>query len=338
MRLGADRYRRASLLAVYVPTAYRSTHRARAFRKRPAARPLRAARRVPTYRGRIARLEVPVQTPLRFHTRTSGLFPADDLPTPETVVVEFESRELVWHAPGVSEPLGTELPREYTPTVTTVMQPGDEIEELFSLVLRFLSAVAFHFQTEAYAQGFGASGETDAMHPAVSRQAWGGLYSTAIQLAPRGLAVTDDDRLRLSLALYREGRSARSKYLAWMALWNVIQAVHDGDDKRVDQFLNTEASKVLNAPGGLNAFITSVLKAPHAANPPADVARYFRDHGRDAIAHVIRHTAAMPHINPDDLDDRFRLDADTYVLHALARRAIDQRWPNAVTTTALDDH
>jgi hypothetical protein len=64
----------------------------------------------------IARIEVPVQTSLRFHTRTSGLFPADDLPTPETVVIEFEGRELVWHALGASEPLGSELPREYAPT------------------------------------------------------------------------------------------------------------------------------------------------------------------------------------------------------------------------------
>jgi hypothetical protein len=217
------------------------------------------------------------------------------------------------------------------------MLPGDEAEELFSLTLRFLSAVAFRYQTDAYAQGFGSSGETDPMHPAVSRQAWGGLYGAMIQLAPRRLAVVNDERQRLSLSLYREGRSARSKYLAWMALWNVIQAVHDGDETRVDQYLNTEASKVLNAPGGLNAYITSVLKGPHAANPPTNVATYLRDHGRDAIAHVIRHTAAMPHINPDDLDTRFRLDADTFLLHALARRAIEQRWPDAVTATPLTD-
>jgi hypothetical protein len=30
--------------------------------------------------------------------------------------------------------------------------------------------------------------------------------------------------------------------------------------------------------------------------------------------------------DPDDRDDRFRLDADTYLLHALGRRAIEQRW------------
>jgi hypothetical protein len=41
----------------------------------------------------------------------------------------------------------------------------------------------------------------------------------------------------------------------------------------------------------------------------------------------------MTHINPDNLDDRFRLDADTYLLHALARSAIEQRWSDAVTVT-----
>jgi Methylamine utilization protein MauJ len=256
---------------------------------------------------------------LRFHTRTSDPIPLGDFPTPETVVIEFESRELVWHALGDSE----------APTVTTIMRSGDEFDPLFSLILRFLSAVAFACEIEAAAYRFGAHAETNATHPASSREPYGVPWAPTIMLAPSSIEVANDDRLRLALALYREGASTRSKYLAFMALWSVIQAAHDGNESAVDAYLNSETSTILHAKGGVNAYIASVLKTPHT-NPPKDIAAYLRDHGRDAIAHVVRRKPAMTHINPDDLDDRFGLDADTYLLHALARNAIEQRWPGAV--------
>jgi hypothetical protein len=131
----------------------------------------------------MARIEVAVQTPLRFHTRPRGVpHPFGELPAAETVAIEFESRELVWHALGLSKPIAAEPAREWAPTVTTLINDPDDIDEaedIFSLIFRFLSAIAFHFDLQAFANQYSATGETDPRHPAIAKQFYGGFSAPA---------------------------------------------------------------------------------------------------------------------------------------------------------------
>jgi hypothetical protein len=51
---------------------------------------------------------------------------------------------------------------------------------------------------------------------------------------------------------------------------------------------------------------------------------------RNALAHVVRRTGRT-RVDPDDPSDRVRLRADADMLEALARIAVDHRWPTGVT-------
>jgi hypothetical protein len=278
----------------------------------------------------MARINVPVQTQLCFHTFGNFAPPADLLGTPETVGIQFEGREVVWHALGSSEPFLREPSYPYAPTVTALMTTADTDDELFALILRFCSAVSYEFEAGIGVDRHGGDGEPDAFHPAVSRQAKATIGGLIVP-APKAIAVANEDRLRLALALYREALSVSSSYFAFVGFWSVVQAVHNGDERAVDAFFNQETAGVASVAN----YVASVLQQKSRQPLPTDFATHFRD-GRDAIAHVIRYHGNMTHINPDEPGDRLRLDADIWFLRALARRAIDTAWPNAVTVVPRD--
>ena len=118
----------------------------------------------------MARLNVPVQTPLRFHSHVPGsALPLGELGKPETVTIEYEGRRLVWHELGRSDG-ELEPAYDYAPTVTVVVDDGDDESTLYGLTLRFLSAIAFHYQVGTSIYGPAGDGEIDPLHPACSRQ------------------------------------------------------------------------------------------------------------------------------------------------------------------------
>jgi hypothetical protein len=275
------------------------------------------------------RVEIALRTPLRFHSRAPDFAPpAIELGKTETVAFEFEGRTFVWH---VFDPTPASTPfgeQRWAPTVSVVHDDDVDRPEAAASVARLLSALAFHYNLIVdvdgpfYATG---SGESDPFRPAIARAI--DTFATGwTEPAPERIEVVDDQRLRLALAVYREGVNAQSPYLGFLAYWGVLDAVYGPHRKDVDAFVNAEASKG----GGLEDYAKRV-DAKWTAPEDETVAAYLRDHSRNAIAHVIRGRDDLPHIDPDDPAARVRLGAEGYWVREIARRAILTEWPNAVT-------
>lgn len=266
----------------------------------------------------MGRLEIPVRTDLRF---TSGALPAlPAWPEPESVVIGFEGREFGWverkrfpHQAEHEPPPG--------PMVTCLVDPDDRAEWISAAetLHRLLSALAFHYNTRVESRRVMAgSGTHDLLHPygAVEpSDSFGGQCVTA----PKRVYVETDPQLRLALGVYREAMSAGSPFYRFMAFWNVLDAVSNGDEAARDAFLRTRA--------------TGIYRVPNADG--TDVADYLRDDSRNAVAHIVR-SAGRTTIDPDLPSDRERLDIDAYSLRDLARLAVLERWPVGVTLESAD--
>jgi len=259
----------------------------------------------------MARLEIPVRTHLRFRKRV--VLVLDPAPTPETVSITCDGREFGWLAIGPT-PMGTPT----APTATTIVTPDspEEWRESVGDVQRFLSALAFHYDThvDSGSQTTG-TGEPDLLH---SR----GFYrphdhvSFRMELAPVQIDIDKSSRLRVALAVYREGLNVTSPFLSFLAFWNALDASFDGDEGARDAFLAAEAA---------------ISGTDPRTSRSQSIATYLREHTRNPVAHTIRRDSTMTHIDPDLPGDRVRLERDSELVRRFARKAILARWPNALT-------
>jgi hypothetical protein len=280
----------------------------------------------------VARLEVALRSPIAFHSRGPNDFapPIDVLKAPpETVGIQFEGREFVWHPPMAREweDLGVLADG---PMVSVVVTDDDDKREAARSLQRFLSAVAFEFDQPAedvsYGGG-GGSGETDPYHWSGPRapQAFAWIAKHA---APLAIEVDADRRLRVALAYYREGLNAGSPFYKVLAFWNVLASAFEveyetprqsstptAEAQRRDDFIRHRAPQ----------FAWRGRRAPHMSG---DLAVYLRDEARNAIAHVLR--KGRREIDPDDPSERVRLSDDAWLLHRVARAAILEFWATAV--------
>ena len=134
---------------------------------------------------------------------------------------------------------------------------------------------------------------------------------------------------------FEPGESARSETIAiehehlempnFAGLASVMSGVRDDpstapgavtpEAARRDAFIRREAPKY-------------AWRSRRAAPVTGDLARYFREDARNAIAHVRR--SAAREIDPDDPDERVRLSDDADWLHDITRAAVRDRWPDGV--------
>jgi hypothetical protein len=272
------------------------------------------------------RLDVAVQTNLRFHTEPPGFAPpAERLGRPTTVGIEFDGRLFVWHdIPSTpAEPPFPEF--SYAPVITVVYASEVDRDSAANDLAAFVSALVFRYElpielvTSYY---LGGSGESDSFHPAMQRVLAHGTTATVVS-APKRVGVNPE--AKLALAVYRQGVNVASPYLRFFGLWSVLDAVFPKDREAVNRFVDAEATRT----DGVEDYVRDVMG--HSL-PDQDAADYLRDHARNPIAHVIRDRHDQPHINPDDDATRFRLAGEAYWLQAVARRAITGKWPDAVTT------
>jgi hypothetical protein len=262
-------------------------------------------------------MEIPVRTALRFRRRV--VLVLEPAPEPETVKITANGRDFGWLALGVN-PDGAKA----APTVTTMIDEdtAEAWREAHKELQRFLSALAFHFDTHIDSGGRnGGSGEPNLLHPRGAFQRDDNA-SVWMEVAPVRVNVEDDERLRVALAVYREGLNATSPFLGFLAFWNALDASFNGDEASRDAFLRDEANYTAQKP----QFVGS-----------QEIANYLREDTRNAIAHVIRTKPTMTHIDPDSPLDRGRLQFDSALVRELARRAILARWPGAVTVELCSD-
>lgn len=126
------------------------------------------------------------------------------------------------------------------------------------------------------------------------------------------LPKVDTDEDRAALALYREGISLANPFYSFLSLYKTISVVFPKGKQRAkwidDTLGNLDDSRAKTRRDELVA--TGV-----------DVGQYIWDEGRNAIAHAEK----KPYVNPDDVDDHFRLYQDIPLLKNLAELAIEQR-------------
>lgn len=139
--------------------------------------------------------------------------------------------------------------------------------------------------------------------------------------APASIQTKEDDRLRLALAVFREGLSTGSPFLGFIAFWNVVEAAFAGDESCRDDFLRTHGPAVL------------ARYSVERELPDGDAAKYLKWSARNPLAHIIREKPEQKHLNPDDPSDRVQLMNDARWMQDLAHLAIETQWPQPVSTT-----
>jgi hypothetical protein len=126
--------------------------------------------------------------------------------TPETVSITFEDREFGWlsfdrlaHQREDEPPPG--------PTLTTMVTEDtpEAWHDAGEAAQRFLSALTFQIDTRMESRTHsGGSGGTALLHPSGALDARD-TFGLQFAPAPEGLRMNADPRLRVALALYREG-------------------------------------------------------------------------------------------------------------------------------------
>jgi Methylamine utilization protein MauJ len=285
------------------------------------------------------RYEVAVVTNLAFHTQGHYAPAINDLPQPETVVIEFEGRRFVWHAvppleldpasetgllPRARRVLGRALGsaarrletvhrQERGPTVTTPITEMDDYEAERLAMARFLSAVAYETRQGVDVQAGGGAGVPAEFDPPVAT----GLrrFGDHIHEAPAEVVVVDDDRLRLVLGYYREGLGTESPYFKFLAFWNALDVACEDVAGRMETWI----------PQTLKAFPGLGRVDP----PPADWWDRLENERRHAVAHAVRdpgRSGGVPDLDPDDPDVRSSFYNDARMLDDLVRLRVRERW------------
>ena len=120
------------------------------------------------------------------------------------------------------------------------------------------------------------------------------------------------DEARAALALYREGVSLENPFYAFLSLYKSVSVLFPKGKRRAEWIDETL--------GDLDDDRARKRRDELVANG-VDVGQYIWDEGRNAIAHAERE----PYVNPDDVDDHFRLQQDLPLLQNLAELAIERQ-------------
>jgi hypothetical protein len=244
------------------------------------------------------RFEIGLATSLRF----TGTPLAGELGREETTAIDFRGHCFVWH----------EIDEEHDPTLSIVLtgeSPGGSAQ-------RLLSALAWESNTAIASVVFGFHPSVEPFDPPRAK-APRSSHELTLRPRPRTVAVAPDPMLELALAHYRESLNAGSIFYRFLALWNTLDVVLGPG---LDEFLRERAAEAWQA-------------MEPDLDLADDVAGYFRDSSRNAVAHPIRDRPGRTAIDPDDPAHQGRLLRNGWLLAPLARTAIETLWPRGVTTT-----
>ncbi len=247
------------------------------------------------------RYEAAVETNLAFHTDRPlhGPFPGS-----ETVVIEFQGRQFVWHELGPNEE-----GEERWPVVTTMVLDPDDDEGEPRATARFLCALAFSTRQRIRVVMTGRADFKTEMDPplvnALRRAVVDHNYD-----APAEVVAVDDRRLQTVLDYYSEGLNATSPVFAFLAFWNALALACE------------------DAEGHLSAWIRAC--APNHAHlrgddmpAPADWWVHLQGGQRSAVAHAVRLPA---HGSVPERFDRHALGRDARLLEQLVQVRVRERW------------
>lgn len=253
----------------------------------------------------MTRYEVAVNTPL-----CSGSWGRSPPAVVARTAMNFDGHRFVWH-----ERQETEGQPSW-PVVTIMVGDAADYTSERLATNRLLSALSFQLDLPMTIVGSVSTGwlaELD--HPMLSQPGQGG----GVLHAPISLvAVEPDERLRLVLAHYREGRSANSPFYRFLALYNALDAAFDADASARSEFIRER--------------LAATAAPDDSYGDCFDWADYLRDTLRNAVAHAVR-PQGKPALNPDDLANQGTLDRASGNVASLVRQRVTDRWPRGVLMT-----
>lgn len=246
------------------------------------------------------RYEAAIDTPLGFSASGPGSF--ERLPM---VAIEFDQLRCIWHDGR------EEADHQYWPVVSLEATGGGS--DAAVAINRFLSALCFVYDmpmSVASTAGAGFKKELDL--PLIAQPG----YGARVLMSPiSAIAVEADERLRLTLGLHREGRSATSPFYRYLALYNSLDAAFDNHEQERDEFAR--------------AGLVSADLPSSSDGPDFDWAEYLRDSLRNAVAHAVRRPG-KPVLDPDEATDRAALHQAAEHIARLIRLRVQTRWPEGV--------
>ena len=156
----------------------------------------------------------------------------------------------------------------------------------------------------------------------VSIIAWGGGNLPRPIGVRRGRSITDflevsdmqtpnTAQERAALAFYREGMSLDNPFYGFLSLFKVIGALLPKGKQR-EAWIADALERVDDH--------RAKERREELRSQSIDVSKYLWDECRNAIAHAERD----PYVNPDEVDDHFRLSKDIPLLRNLAELAIEE--------------
>lgn len=252
------------------------------------------------------RWDVAVRTSVHFSLEPPGVgSPTATAARP--FAIRFEGRDFTWHPATPNPHVGFRGP------VVSVMteSSSDYLAEMLAME-RLLSGLSYVYSAALTVVNSAGASWPGPFDPPVAI-ARGGDSTGVWYAAPARLEVLQDDRLRLVLALYREGRSAESPFYRFLSYWNAIDAVFDTNEKTLDSFI---AATPARAAGWFHGHDVPKVGWP----------KHFRESNRNAIAHAVRDKPDRPVRDPDSPTDRSRLTSDARLLEKLLRSGIEERW------------
>ncbi|WP_292995611.1 methylamine utilization protein MauJ [Nitrosomonas sp.] len=125
------------------------------------------------------------------------------------------------------------------------------------------------------------------------------------------MPIPSTDEERAAIAFYREGISLDNPFYGFLSLFKVIGALLPNGKKR--------EAWIADALDRLDDH-RAKERREELRSQDTDVSAYLRDECRNAIAHAERN----PYVNPDEVDDHFRLSKDLPLLRNLAELAIEE--------------
>jgi hypothetical protein len=134
---------------------------------------------------------------------------------------------------------------------------------------------------------------------------------------PFGRQPETDKRVKLALALYREGRTVNSNAFSFLSYFKILNIFWK------DKYINNKNELI----EGIRESLPTVDKEAKKRieklkkEDEKDIAKYLYESGRCAIAHAY----AEPIVDPDDVSELHRLSEDVWIVKSIAEILIQER-------------
>ena len=154
----------------------------------------------------------------------------------------------------------------------------------------------------------GADAELELSGPRAGRSRPGGIVLSADVTE---LECRQSEKRDLGLSFFREARSSASIYYSFLSYYKVIQLAFRESGNRITDWITENVGQIRDSV--VRQRVQEIMENEE------NLVDYLWTAGRCAIAH----TSREPLVDPDNLDDRYRIQRDLPIVSGLARLIIE---------------